>query len=146
MHLRSGRQLTYNARTTNESNSQGGYSSIELELILYLHEKSEHLKQMDCFKFTTLFDSVYLVLENTIELYSTLTEYFTYIKDNPKFTSFLKKMYKKSVTILKNIEKMKVEIEQYPNTKTKKRIIKTIIYDIEECENVIHQWQYHYPC
>ena len=71
---------------------------------------------------------------------------FTYIKDNPKFTSFLKKMYKKSVTILKNIEKMKVEIEQYPNTKTKKRIIKTIIYDIEECENVIHQWQYHYPC
>ena len=148
MQLRSGRQLTYTTPPTPQTNTErvGGYSSIELELVLYLHEKSDALKKMEELKYVDLFDSIFQVVRNTRDIYSTLTSYFTYIKYNPKFSSFLRKMYSKSVLILKDLEETKEHLHVYPNTKSKKRVRIQLMNDIEECEHIINEWQYHYPC
>ena len=148
MQLRSGRQIVYNTLPIPETNNDrvGGYTPIELELVLYLHEKSDSLKAMENLKHTDLFDSVFQVVRNTRDIYSTLTSYFTYIKYNPKFTSFLRKMYTKSVLILKDLEETKGYLELYPNTKSKKRMRFHLMNDIEYCEHIINEWQYHYPC
>jgi hypothetical protein len=146
MQLRSGRQIITPSTPQTNTERVGGYTSIELELVLYLHEKSDALKKMEELKYVDLFDSIFQVVRNTRDIYSTLTSYFTYIKYNPKFSSFLRKMYTKSVLILKNLEETKEYLDVYPNTKSKKRMRIQLMNDIEECEHIINEWQYHYPC